>query len=60
MSNKLIQYIKDSKLELKKVIWPTRKQAVNHTILVISFSLALAAFLGIIDFALTKLLELVI
>lgn len=60
MDNKLVQYIKDSKLELKKVVWPTRKQAINHTVLVIGFSLALAAFLGVVDFGLTKLLELFI
>ena len=60
MDNKLVQYIKDSKQELKKVVWPTRRQAINHTTLVIGFSLALAAFLGAIDFVLTKLLELVI
>ncbi|MFH1890181.1 MAG: preprotein translocase subunit SecE [Candidatus Kuenenbacteria bacterium] len=58
--NKLVQYIKDSKSELKKVIWPTKKQAINHTALVIGFSLAVAAFLGIIDFALNKLLETVL
>lgn len=50
MVNKLIQYIKDSKTELKKVTWPTKKQTVNHTILVIGFSLAVATFLGILDF----------
>jgi preprotein translocase subunit SecE len=60
MSNKLVQYIKDSKLELKKVVWPTRRQAINHTALVIGFSLALAAFLGLVDFVLTRLLELVV
>lgn len=60
MSNKLVQYINDSKIELKKVVWPTKKQATNHTILVIGFSLGVALFLGIIDFVLNKLLELVI
>jgi len=50
MINKLIQYIKDSKTELKKVTWPTKKQTMNHTILVICFSLAVAIFLGILDF----------
>lgn len=60
MPNKLLQYVKDSKSELKKVIWPTRKQATNDTLLVIGFSLGVAAFLGLIDFVLTKLLELVV
>ncbi|OIP56636.1 preprotein translocase subunit SecE [Candidatus Kuenenbacteria bacterium CG2_30_39_24] len=60
MPNKLVQYVKDSRTELKKVIWPTRKQATNDTLLVIGFSLGVAAFLGLVDFVLTKLLELVI
>ncbi len=58
--NKLVEYIKDSKTELKKVVWPTKEQAMKHTALVIGFSLALAAFLGIIDFALNKLLEVLL
>jgi len=60
MINKLWQYIKDSKHELKKVVWPTKKQVVNHTLLVIGFSLSLAIFLGVIDFGLSKLIELII
>ncbi len=60
MTNKLSQYVQDSWLELKKVIWPTKRQAVNHTLLVIGFSLAVAVFLGLIDFGLNKLLELMI
>jgi len=60
MPNKLVQYVKDSKTELKKVIWPTRKQATNDTLLVIGFSLGVAAFLGLVDFVLTKLLELAV
>ena len=58
--NKLVEYIKDSKTELKKVVWPTREQAIKHTALVIGFSIALAAFLGIIDFGLNKLLEVLL
>lgn len=58
--NKLVQYIKDSKVELKKVVWPTKKQAWNHTILVIGFSIGLAFFLGVIDYGLNKILEIVL
>jgi len=60
MSNALIQYIKDSKLELKKVVWPTRKQTLNHTVLVIGFSVALALFLGLVDFGLSELVKIVV
>ena len=60
MLRKLVQYIKDSKSELKKVAWPTKKQTANHTLLVISFSLAVAFFLGIIDFGLSKLVEIIV
>ena len=60
MLQKLIQYIKDSKSELKKVAWPTKKQTVNHTLLVIGFSFAVAFFLGIIDFGLNKAIEIIV
>ncbi len=60
MFAKLVQYIKDSKKEVKKVVWPTKKQATNYTILVIAFSLAVAAFLGLMDFIFNKILEFVI
>jgi len=60
MSNKLTNYIKNSIIELKKVSWPTKQQAIRHTLLVIAISLVVAAFLGIVDFILTKVLQLVI
>lgn len=60
MPNKLITYIKDSKTELKKVVWPTKKMVTNHTFLVIGFVLAMAIFLGAVDFGLNKLIASVI
>jgi preprotein translocase subunit SecE len=56
----LVQYFKDSKLELKKVVWPTQKQTINITALVIGFSVTLALFLGVIDFGLSELVKLVV
>jgi preprotein translocase subunit SecE len=46
----------ESKAELKKVTWPTRKELVKHTLIVIGLSLFVAAFLGVLDFAFAKLL----
>ncbi len=54
---KLTQYLKDSKAELKKVVWPSKEQTRNHTLMVIGISLALAVFLGAIDYLLNKILE---
>ncbi|MFH1610592.1 MAG: preprotein translocase subunit SecE [Patescibacteria group bacterium] len=57
MFNKLIQYVKASKSELKKVVWPTKKDVKNYTMLVIGFSLGMAFFLGIVDFGLSELIK---
>jgi len=48
--NKLIKYFKEAKDELKKVAWPTRKEAIKHTMIVIGVSVAVAIFLGVLDY----------
>ena len=58
MINKLKNYIKDSIAELKKVVWPTRKEVVKKTGQVLFISISVAVFLGIVDFILTKVLEI--
>ncbi|MEI8062084.1 MAG: preprotein translocase subunit SecE [bacterium] len=45
----LIQYLKDTKAEMKHVNWPTKSQAINYTLLVIFLSVAVAAILGLLD-----------
>ncbi|RJR31704.1 preprotein translocase subunit SecE [Candidatus Parcubacteria bacterium] len=51
--NKISTYIKQSRTELKKVIWPSKKETLNHTLLVIGISLGVALFLGLVDYILT-------
>ncbi len=60
MVNKLKNYIKDSITELKKVIWPTKKEVIKKTKQVLFISISVAAFLGIVDLVLTKILEVVV
>ncbi|MBI5071587.1 preprotein translocase subunit SecE [Candidatus Falkowbacteria bacterium] len=55
--NKLTNYLRESYQELKKVVWPTRRETINHTLVVIGISLGVAAFLGALDFLFTWLLE---
>lgn len=58
--NKLVKYIKASFVEMKKVTWPTKKETYQYTLLVIGISLAVAAFLGGLDFIFSLALELLI
>jgi preprotein translocase subunit SecE len=47
---KITEYLKGSIEEMKKVTWPTKKEAKNYTLLVIGISLGVAAFLGLLDY----------
>lgn len=58
--NKLLNYIKASIEEMKKVVWPTKKETYNYTLLVIGISLLVAAFLGALDYIFSFGLEIII
>ncbi|MDD5040154.1 MAG: preprotein translocase subunit SecE [Patescibacteria group bacterium] len=60
MPNKITAYIRESRDELKKVIWPSRKEATKYTMLVIGISVGTAVFLGALDYGLNIVLEKVI
>lgn len=60
MFKRFANFFKESRQEMKKVTWPTKKQTINHTLLVIGISLAVASFLGAVDFLFTLVLEKII
>ena len=47
--NKVISFLKDVKLEMSRVSWPTREQTVKYTGIVVVVSLIVAGFLGGLD-----------
>ena len=49
-----IQYLKDTRGELKHVAWPTRIQTIVYAILVIAISILLSLYLGFFDFLFTR------
>ena len=57
---KIADYIKETKTELKHVNWPTRKQAITFTIVVIIVSVGVSMFLGFFDFLFTLGLKQII
>jgi preprotein translocase subunit SecE len=48
-------FLTEVKAELSKVVWPTRKQTINYTVVIIIFSIVMAVILGAADLGLLQL-----
>ena len=55
---KTINFLKEVKQELSKVSWSTRQELIGSTFVVIVITSIMAAFIGLIDLFLSKLLSL--
>jgi preprotein translocase subunit SecE len=51
------QFLREVRAELGKVTWPTRKDTIASTSVVLVIVLLIAAFLGIVDLGLSKLMR---
>ena len=60
ITEKVRQFLAGAKVELKKVTWPTPKQTLASTSVVIIVVIIVSVFLGIVDFGLTKIVKLVL
>jgi preprotein translocase subunit SecE len=58
--NKSIQFLREVKVELKKVTWPTRKQTMGSTVVVIILVIIISIFLGVVDLGLSSLVRVVL
>jgi preprotein translocase subunit SecE len=47
---KILSFLKESKAELKRVKWPTLKETLQYTLVVIIISLVIAIYLGGLDY----------
>jgi preprotein translocase subunit SecE len=56
----LVQFLKEVKIELKKVTWPSRKEAIGSTAVVIILVILVAIFLGLVDFGLAQTVRMVL
>ncbi len=58
MLRKLTEFFQEVKLELKKVVFPTKKEVIGSTWVVITTVLICAFFLGLVDMGLGKMMTL--
>ena len=54
-----VQFLREVKIELKKVTWPTRKQTLGSTAVVIVLVMIISVFLGLVDMSLGNLVRVV-
>ena len=59
-TNAIAEYVTDTRAELRKVVWPTRDEATNLTVVVLAVTAAMTVILGGIDWVFSKLLEIVL
>jgi preprotein translocase subunit SecE len=57
---KIVQFLKEVRFELKRVTWPSRKETLAGTMVVVIIVLIVASFLGIVDFGLSELIKSVL
>jgi len=55
-----IQFFREVKVELTKGTWPTNKQTIGSTAVVIVFVFVIAFFLGLVDIGLSNLIRLIL
>lgn len=60
MLTKIKIFLQQVKLELGKVSWPSKPELIASTLIVIVATVFLASFIGIVDFILSRLLEIVL
>ena len=60
MIDKAIKFLSEVKVEVKKVTWPSRKEALGGTTVVLIAVFLVAIYLGIVDTILSKIVESII
>ncbi|MCX6025805.1 MAG: preprotein translocase subunit SecE [Chloroflexi bacterium] len=58
--NAIVRFFRETTGELRKVSWPTRREALNLTLVVLAVTASTSLFLGFLDFLFTRLFRLLI
>jgi len=58
--SRIRHFLREARVELKKVTWPTPKEALASTSVVIVVVIIVSLFLGIVDLGLTRIVRLVL
>ncbi|MBI3943263.1 MAG: preprotein translocase subunit SecE [Chloroflexi bacterium] len=58
--NRVTRYVRQTRDELRKVVWPTREEAINLTVVVLAVTVTMSAFLGLVDYIFSQVISLLV
>lgn len=58
--SKIVQFFKESKAELKKVVWPTKEDVLSSIKVVVISTIIVALVLGFLDLGFSSLFRLIL
>jgi len=56
----LKEFVSQSQVELKKVTWPSRRETIATSAVVLVFVIVMSLFLGLVDLGLAKLIQAIL
>jgi len=59
IGKRVMQFIREVRIELKKVIWPSKQEVVNYTVVVLVTVTVVTTFILLLDLLLARLLHLI-
>ena len=57
LPQKIVIFLKQVRLEMKKVNWPTKRETARYTLIVVGVAVVVAVFLGGLDFIFATILN---
>lgn len=54
-----MRWYRETESELRKVVWPSRKEWANLTMIVVATTVVAGVFLGVLDFLFERLILLI-
>lgn len=52
-----VKFLQETYSELKQVVWPTRQEVLRLTLIVITISFIVGAYIGVLDALFTRIME---
>ena len=56
----MLNFLREVKVETKRVNWPTREKTIKDTLIVVGFAFAVAVFLSMLDYVFQLILDTIL